>query len=282
MTPVVHLPEPHLDARLLGAHRLYALTDDALFQSSNVRIAFTGRSGGVSEGAFAELNLGGKVGDRIEAVLRNRALLLEALGVPDAALVMAHQVHGDEVVEVAGVDHEAIEIARARARAGADAVVVGIPQTAALLCFADCVPVIVVSPTGRFAVIHAGWRGAVAGIVGKATRRLVAGDAPRLGDDAARSYNAYIGPHIHAECFETGVEVRARFVERFGEAVATGARHVDLTRAVSLDLQQAGLQKSRIVDAGACTACHPDRYFSYRRAGGACGRHGACAVLQKG
>lgn len=280
--PVCHLPEPRFEARRLGARGLDVLTDDALCHSSNVRIAFTGRGGGVSEGAFSELNLGGLVGDRDEAVAHNRALLLEALGVPDAKLVGARQVHGDEVVEVASGTREDIEAARNLALAGADALVVGAPHIAALLCFADCVPVIVVSPTGRFAVIHAGWRGAVAGIVGKAVRRLAKGDEPILKDGAAQTYNAYIGPHIHAECFETSAEVCARFIERFGRGVAADASHIDLTRAVSLDLRRAGLQESRIVDAGVCTACHPDRYFSYRRSGGVCGRHGACAVLQKG
>ena len=276
------LPVPELDARLFGARRLSALTDEALFDCSGVRIAFTGRAGGVSEGAFSSLNLGGHVGDDAQAVARNRTLLLEAMDAARAPLVMANQVHGDRIVAVGASDAPSLEEARSLALAGADARVVEVPQVAALLCFADCVPVIIVSPTGRFAVVHAGWRGAVAGIAGKAVRELAARDEPSLGIGAAAAYNAYIGPHIHTECFETGPDVRARFVERFGEAVAPDHCHVDLARAVTADLEAAGLRVPRIVDAGVCTACQPDAYFSYRASGGLCGRHGAFAVLQKG
>lgn len=285
MTPVGQLPEPHLDARLFGARRLSVLTDEALFECTGVRIAFTGRFGGVSEGAFAELNLGGHVGDDPAAVAENRALLLEALDAESAALLVPNQVHGDEVVEVSSTDTSAVERARAHAVAGVDALVVDVPQVAALLCFADCLPLVIVSPTGCFAVVHAGWRGAVAGIAGKAARLVAARDAAALGialDEAAAACNAYIGPHIHAECFETGDDVLARFVERFGATVAPDERHVDLARAVTCDLMGAGLLMRRIVDAGVCTVCASDDYFSYRASGGSCGRHGALAVRQKG
>ncbi|MEA5021077.1 MAG: polyphenol oxidase family protein [Gordonibacter sp.] len=276
------LPLPHLDARLFGARRLSVLTDEALFARTGIRIAFTGRAGGVSESPFSALNLGGHVGDDAEAVATNRSLLLEAMGAPDVPLIMANQVHGNHVVEVVASDVTSIETARVQALAGADALLVDVPQVGALLCFADCVPVIVVSPTGRFVVAHAGWRGAVAGIASRAVRRLVARDTYSGSVEAAASYNAYLGPHIHAECFETGSDVRARFVERFGKAVAPDDKHVDLTHAVALDLESAGLQAQRVVDAGVCTACQPDEYFSYRASGGTCGRHGAFAVLQKG
>ena len=217
MASAATLPVPHLDARLFGARRLSALTDEALFERTGVRIAFTGRAGGVSEGPYAALNLGGHVGDDPAAVARNRELLLEALGAGEAALVVPSQVHGDEIVEVASAEPGAVEAARARALEGADGLLVDVPQVAALLCFADCVPVVLASPTGRFAVVHAGWRGAVAGIAGKAVRLLAARDAAELGiapSSAAAALNAYLGPHIHAECFETGAEVRARFVDR--------------------------------------------------------------------
>ena len=149
---------------------------------------------------------------------------------------------------------------------------------AAMLCFADCVPVIVVSPTGRFAVAHAGWRGAVARIASKAVFSLAQLDRLELGDDAARLYNAYIGPHIRSECFECGVEVVQAFRHEFGEAVIADARHVDLAAAVSADLQSAGVQLNRIADAGICTRCRSNEFYSYRASGGTCGRHAAVAV----
>lgn len=285
MTVAETLPIPHLDARPFGARSLWALTDEALFEHTGVRIAFTGRAGGVSEGVYAALNLGGYVGDEPAAVAHNRELLLEALGVPEAPLVIPKQVHGDTIVEVASTEMGAIEAARTLACEGADALLVEAPQVAALLCFADCVPVILVSPTGRFAVVHAGWRGVVAGIAGKAARLLAERDAAELGisvSAAARALNAYLGPHIHAECFETGLDVRVQFVERYGADVAPDEQHVDMSCALMCDLTQVGLASDRIVDAGVCTACQHDNYFSYRASGGICGRHGAFAVRQKG
>ncbi len=285
MASVVELPEPHLDARLFGARRISALTDEALFQRTGVRVAFTGRTGGESMGPFADLNLGDHVGDDSAIVAYNRKLLLEALGAADAALMTVSQVHGDDIVEVSSADARTLEKVRARALRGADGILVDAPQVAALLCFADCVPVVIVSPTGRFSVAHAGWRGAVAGIAGKAARLVAARDAEALGctaAEAAAACNAYLGPHIHAECFETDKDVRAWFAARFGDDVAPDDRHVDLSRAISRDLAQAGLDPARVVDAGVCTVCQSDEYFSYRASGGTCGRHGAIAVLQKG
>lgn len=272
------LPEPDVNARLFGARRIPALTDDVLYEAVGVRIAFSGREGGVSNPPYDSLNLGSHVGDDPAQVLENRQMLLDSLDAADVSLVVPNQVHGDVLVELTSYDADSISAARARAETGADGLVVAVPQVAALLCFADCVPVIIVSPTGRFAVVHAGWRGAVGGIAGKAVRRLALLDSDGATPDAASSYNAYLGPHIRRECFETGEDVRARFVERFGSDVAPDGRHVDLAVAVGHDLVEAGMRRERIADVNVCTSCESEDFFSYRASGGRCGRHGALAV----
>lgn len=272
------LPEPDVNARLFGARRIPAFTDDALFEAVGVRIAFSGREGGVSDPPYNSLNLGSHVGDDPAKVRENREMLLESLGAADASLVIPSQVHGDVLVDLTSGDAASVSAARMRAEAGADGLVVTVPQVAALLCFADCVPVIIVSPTGRFAVVHAGWRGAVGGIAGKAVRRLALLDGDGATSETAASYNAYLGPHIHGECFETGEDVRARFVERFGPDVAADGCHVDLAAAVAHDLIEAGMRHDRIADVNVCTSCEPEVFFSYRSSGGRCGRQGALAV----
>lgn len=272
------LPEPDVNARLFGARRIPALTDDVLYEAVGVRIAFSGREGGGSNPPYDSLNLGSHVGDDPAQVLENRQMLLDSLDAADASLVVPNQVHGDVLVDLTSDDADSVSAARARAEAGADGLVVAVPQVAALLCFADCVPVIIVSPTGRFAVVHAGWRGAVGGIAGKAVRRLALLDSDAATPDAAASYNAYLGPHIRRECFETGEDVRARFVERFGSDVAPDGRHVDLAVAVGHDLVEAGMRRERIADVNVCTSCESEDFFSYRASGGRCGRHGALAV----
>lgn len=272
------IPKPHLGARLLGARRIPTLVDDGLAHAIGVRVAFTGRPGGVSAPPYDELNLGTHVGDDPAAVERNRAAVLEALGAPGAALLALNQVHGTRGVLVGSSDAASLEEARVRAGEGADFAVVEAPDVAALLCFADCASLIVVSPTGRFAVAHAGWRGAVAHIAGKAARALAARDAAGEGHADPASYNAYIGPHIRSECFECGEEVVDAFLEEFGARAAADPRHVDLSAALAADLVRAGLDPARILDSEVCTKCHPDEYFSYRASGGVCGRHGAIAV----
>ena len=305
------LPLPQLDALPLGAHRsLRVLTDEQLFASAGVRIAFTGRGGGVSEGPWASLNCGAHVDDDPEAVARNRKIVLEALGAPDAPLIVPSQVHGTNLVCV-GEDllacksanrsrgeaqelslqtggeafvhacaemseserAQAVRAAQQEADQGADGIVVPVMGVAALLNFADCLPVILVAPSGAFAVAHAGWRGALARIASKAAGAL----ASVAGDDPSQ-INAYIGPHIRSECFEVSEDVATSFAQEFGEGVLAASDHVSLVAAVTADLVSAGVSPERIADAGICTKCNPDQYYSFRASGGRCGRHAAVAV----
>ena len=268
------LPLPTLQARSHAG--LSFLTDEPLFAACGVRMGFTRRAGGASEAPFDSLNLGGHVGDDPVAVAENRARLMAAAGLAQAELLTLNQVHGDVVLSVAEAAPVPAAV-REAAAAGADGVAVGVPDVAALLCFADCTPVIVVSPTGAFAVAHAGWRGALANIPARAVEALAAMDA-RLGATAGPAdYNAYIGPHIGAECYECGPELVGRFAARYGAACSVGGDHLDLEAAVRAGLAEAGVADARVASAGECTACRDDRYFSYRKSGGRCGRHGAFA-----
>ena len=305
------LPLPQLDALPLGAHRaLRALTDEGLFAQVGLRIAFTGREGGVSSGPYASLNCATHVQDDPAAVARNRQIALEALGAPDAPLVALNQVHGTDIVCVGkalrlsgeaeaeagasplpeeeegafcenesgwnrlpGELSKAVSEAQRLADAGADGIVVPMAGVAALLTFADCLPVILAAPGGAFAIAHAGWRGALACVSSKAAFAL----ADATGNDPSQ-FNAYIGPHIRRECFEVSEEIADAFSDRFGACVLADKRHVSLADAVEVDLASAGLLPERIADAGICTKCHPDEYYSYRASDGLCGRHAAVAV----
>ena len=253
---------------------LTILTDPALFDAVGVRIAFTGRAGGVSAPPFDSLNVGHHVGDDLTWVQTNRRLVQTALGAEDTRLLVPNQVHGTDLVTITpGADITAVQTSAAE---GCDGVVVTAPGVMPLLCFADCAPVIIVAPTKTFAVVHAGWRGAVAHIVSKALAAMAAADGEPLGTYAPQC-NIYIGPHIGVECFETGAEVQQQFVNAFGAACVTEEGHVNLTQAIIADACGVGAVPDRILDAGLCTQCHPHEYFSYRASGGRCGRHGACA-----
>lgn len=312
---VSQLPLPHLEARQLEP--LHIVTDDALAQQTGVRVAFSGRAGGVSVPPHEGLNLGSHVGDDLGKVAENRRMLLRALDADGCELVVPNQVHGTRIVRIDQSDADSVEAARSEAAQGADGLFVEVSDVAALLCFADCVPVVIVSPTGAFSVVHAGWRGAVGHIASRAVRmmaqREAAGGACGAGsasdeklagsdglarsgglskpgeltssgeppfsspEEAAASYNVYVGPYIHAECFETGLDVAEAFSREIGSECVDGSDHVDLGRALRIDLACVGIRADRIADAGVCTACHPDVFYSYRASGGTCGRHGALA-----
>ncbi len=91
------------------------------------------------------------------------------------------------------------------------------------------------------------------GVAAKAVRALARADAAELGEDAASGYNVYVGPHIHASCFETGADVRKRFEDRFGSSCIPDERHVDLLEALTVGLEEAGIDRARVADAGVCT-----------------------------
>lgn len=268
-------PLPTLQARTVAG--LSFLTDETLFESCGVRMGFSRRGGGASKPPYDTLNLGTHVGDDGADVRENRRRLLSAAGLAGTELLVANQVHGPEVLSLGPGTPGGLPAVAQAAAEGADGLAVAVPNVTALLCFADCVPVVVVSPSGAFAVAHAGWRGALAGIPGNAAAALSKLDGRRSGACSPFDYNAYIGPHIMAECYECDPELVGRFAKRFGAECAPDERHLDLDAAVRASLLEAGLSPARILSAGECTACSRDRYFSYRASGGVCGRHSAFA-----
>lgn len=250
-----------------------AYTDERLFSAVGVRVGFTLRDGGASAAPYDSLNLGTHVKDDPDAVAENRRRVLAAFGVPDAPLLVPNQVHGDTVTVVGPAEAGNLDSVRTRIAQGTDALVVGAAHTAALLCYADCVPLVLVAPHGTFAVVHAGWRGVDNGIAVKALGLLLEAD----GSSDAAQVNVYRGPYIHRECFETGPEVYDRFVAQFGAVAAYGPDHIDLGACLDAALVRAGVDARRIADVDRCTVCHNDEWFSYRAQGGVCGRHGAFA-----
>jgi len=261
-------------------HEGVAWHEDPAMRARGVVIAFSERTGGVSVAPYASLDLAAHVGDVAERVDENRSRLLDALGIGamSAHLTTAEQVHGARVAEIepraAGAGASATR--GSPPIAGADALTtteVGIPL---MLLFADCVPLVLVVPGPRpaVAVVHAGWRGALAGIAGNAVR-VLAGSSDRPVQDII----AYVGAHIGSCCYEVGEDVLSRFTNRSANmAAAVAGDRLDLGAAVSEDLAKAGVSMDRQCHLGVCTAQTTDRYFSYR-AEGVTGRHGALAVI---
>lgn len=217
---------------------------------------FLGRLGGVSDGLYASLNVGLGSADDSAAVAENRRRALAAVA-PDARLVTVHQVHGAVAVEAGDwPDH---------ARPHADALVTDRPGLALGILTADCAPVLFHdSEAGVIGAAHAGWKGALAGILDSAVEAMV-----RLGARRER-IAAAIGPTIGRRSYE----VDRGFVERFEAAEPANARFFtagreghalfDLEGYCTHRLARCGL--GTIEALGEDTLARPDRYFSYRRA----------------
>lgn len=279
------LPRPVLNEGRFAS--IPAFSDEHLFEETGVRIAFTTREGGVSSGPYDSLNLGSHVDDEFALVAKNRALLMRAFApavmkegdVLDEVLIVPKQVHGDRALTVEkATDIPGLQLEAAK---GADAVIVAEKGIGALLCFADCMPVIVVLPTGRFAVIHAGWRGVENEITAKTLTLMADQEAAvsgLLAQDLIAGANIYIGPYIHGECFETSSNVHDQFVIKFGSSCSYDASHIDLGVALRTQLLRVGVDLDRIVDMNLCTVCNNDRFFSFRAQDGIAGRHAAFAI----
>jgi purine-nucleoside/S-methyl-5'-thioadenosine phosphorylase / adenosine deaminase len=221
-------------------------------------VAFTERSGGSSSGPFAALNLGLRVGDEPAAVMRNRRHVCQALGVKDFAC--AEQVHGDRHARVRPEQAGAGFSDPTEAIPAVDALVAESPGLPVAVMMADCVGFALVDRAAvRLSVVHAGWRGVASGIV---TQALSAFDEP----DQVR---AVLGPSICIDHYEVGEDVaRAVSAASGGRAPLrkNGSRlFIDIRGAVAAILRAGGVR--HVEQADACTACEPERFFSYRRDG---------------
>ncbi len=228
------------------------------------RVAFSTRLGGVSEGAFASLNLGILTEDDPASVVENRTRLCDAVGADPDGATMAWQRHGAIVTRAQSrgivmpgtvYDH-------------CDGLWSDAPGRAMLLLTADCLPIAAArTGSGRPAVeiLHAGWRGLLAGLVGAGVRAI-----------GARGLRAAIGPSIGPCCYEVGEEVAGPFRQAFGEDVVRDGK-LDLWTSAERALRAAGCEHVDRFDI--CTSCEADRFFSHRRDHGKTGRQGVIAYV---
>ncbi len=245
-------------------------------RDETVIAVFTERTGGVSAPPYASLNLGAHVGDDPAAVMENRRRVLAALGCDDDLdrLLVPNQVHGDNIAVVREGSFDELCAVREQIAAGSDAIVCVAPHVPVMLCFADCVPVVLTCSAG-FAVIHSGWRGTIARISARAARSLC-----ETAGCPASSVRAYIGPHVLGDEYEVSRELMDRFRAEFEWGDAGASRMLDLGRAIKQALTEIGVPEEAIFDVGLSTVRCNDRFFSYRAEGGTCGRHAAVAVMR--
>ena len=267
-----------------------ALLTWPVLDSLGVDAAVTARSGGVSSGPYATLNLSLSVGDDPGCVLANRRRLAAGFGASPEDFVFARQVHGAGVRVVGPADRGSGALCLDDAIADADALVTGTPGVVLAILTADCVPIVLHDPrAGVLACVHAGWRGTVAGVSAAALAAMQA-----LGSRPS-DVIAGIGPAIAAARYQVGPDVYQAVTQAFGPAAAAFIRPdarpgaapdrwlLDLWAANRHALVEAGVPDPQIhtttLPTGPISPADPGHFFSDRTAR-PCGRLALVARLR--
>ena len=252
----------------------------------------TYRYGGVSEGSFNSFNMGLHVGDTPDAVAENRKRLAQVLGVDSHRLTCGEQVHG---VGVTRVTEELVSrgaFSWDDSIPDSDAIHTNLVNVPLLLLVADCVPVLIYDAVHHaVAVVHAGWRGAIAHIV----ERTIDSMYEAYGTSPSDCY-LFIGPSIGADSFEVSEEIAeqfrqdmralglsqvdevVRYIQRVGQPIPTP--HVDLKGYIAACVVQEGVPLKQVAVSSTDTMI-TDGCYSYRRDQGRTGRMAMFAVLQE-
>jgi polyphenol oxidase len=233
------------------------LQSPLLARTAGVRHGFFTRQGGVSSGLYASLNVGVGSGDDPAAVAENRARAAAALGAKPPALLTCYQVHSASVVTAEAPFAE---------RPRADGVVTRTPGLTCGALAADCAPVLLADPEARVvASAHAGWRGALAGVIESAVAAMTGLGARRQRIVAA------VGPCIGPNSYEVGLDFLAAFetadpahARFFAAGDDAEHRYFDLPGFVLARLAAAGVAQAEWI--GADTLSDEARFFSNRRA----------------
>jgi YfiH family protein len=221
-------------------------------------VAFSTRTGGVSEAPFDTLNLGRLTDDDPVHVAENRLRLCREVGADPGELRYGRQLHGPVVRRAEGRGHPG------------DGLWTDARGEPLIVFTADCLPIAIARADVErpaIAALHVGWRGLLGGIVEAGAAALGPTPTPLA---------AVIGPGIGPCCYEVGEEVVQPFRERFGDGIVRN-KHLDLWSAAEQALRAAGVTKVSRLDL--CTACNPELFFSHRRDGGHTGRQGLIAYV---
>lgn len=234
---------------------LQILTADSL---SPLRHGFFTRRGGASSGIFAGLNCGPGSSDQSETVRTNRARVAQAMQLAPGALVSLHQTHSADVIVLDAPLPDGATLPKA------DAMVTATPGLGLAILTADCQPVLFADhAAGVIGAAHAGWRGALGGVLENTLDAMEALGAARA------STCAVIGPCISQRAYEVGPEFLEDFIAddpahtRFFANGQNGRYQFDLTGFGLFRLRAAGI--GDVCWTGHCTYSDPKMFYSYRR-----------------
>ncbi|MCR5128246.1 MAG: peptidoglycan editing factor PgeF [Lachnospiraceae bacterium] len=240
---------------------------------------FSTRTGGVSEGIFASLNLGMSRGDDAEKVKENYRRFFASCGIDDIPFVCGKQVHGNHVMIV--------DANNARPAYGygtlyeADGYVTATPGVPLVVFTADCIPLLLADEKNRVvAAVHSGWRSTVADIEKVAVKKMLECGAEM------EQIHACVGPAIGKCCFEVGPEV----IDAVNALLCTdecslytqkenGKYMLDLKGVLKKCLLRTGISEENIEVITDCTMCLPEKYWSHRYTNGERGSQAAVIMI---
>ena len=271
---------------------------DYYYMGSDVTAFSTTRHGGYSAGRstseanYADFNINRYCGDDDEHIRKNREALCSLLSISDNHLLMPHQVHLTKTARIDETMLSLSEMQKRKALEGFDALMTDLRGVCIGVSTADCIPILLYDEAHHaVCAVHAGWRGTVARIVGKAITAM-----QQAYGTAPEQLKTVIGPGISLESFEVGDEVYNEFASSGFDMQLIARRfpvmspvalcpseykddttpaswhiqekwHIDLWACNQQQLESAGVDKKNIQVAGICTYKHSDEFFSARKLG---------------
>lgn len=251
------------------------IKNEKLSLIENIRHGFTAAQGGFSKGNIKGLNLGFRVGDNLDDVLKNYRAVAKDLNLTYENMVLSKQTHTDNIRIVTKEDCGK-GITKESDIFDTDGLVTDEKNIPLVVFMADCIPVLLSDKNGKaVGAVHAGWRGTALKISKKAVTLMKETYKISPSDIVAA-----IGPGIGKCCFEVGEEVAREFDCRFVSKGERGKYAVDLWEANKSALLEAGVRSENISIGCLCTKCNCDKFYSYRAMGEKTGRMGAIIEIK--
>lgn len=257
--------------------KIHYLSPDWATEESLV-CGFTTRNGGSSRPPYNSLNLGLESGDLVSQVEANRAAVARAFNLEPYLLLTVRQVHGSEILVIDQPNPDVSHFQRVES----DAIITNQRNILIGILVADCFPVIIYDHKKSLAgVVHLGWRGVAAGLLGQTIKAM-----QNVFDSSTKDIKVAIGPGIAAHSYEVDRPVRDQFRKgtdqwgRIAKEVSLGHWQLDLQQSIQLQLDEAGIDRQAVDIVKECTCCHKETFFSYRRDKGRTGRQMGFALLR--
>lgn len=265
-----------------AAEPMLLLKYPLLEETGLVEHCFTTRTGGVSEGVCASLNLSFARGDDPAAVRENFRRLAKAMHTDVSKFVFTDQTHTTNVRKVTAAD-AGKGLVRELDYADIDGLITDEPGVVLSTFYADCVPLYFVDPVHRaIGLSHSGWKGTV-GRMGAVTLRAMQDEYGTMPEDV----RCAIGPSICQDCYEVSEDVAEAFAHTFAgreneilQKKENGKYQLDLWRANEIVLTEAGVKEEYLAVTNICTCCNPQMLFSHRASHGKRGNVGAFMYLK--